>query len=602
MDTRVRVEFQPVGRRAVVAPGTSLLEAARAVGIGLQATCGGTGVCGSCRVRVVTGRVSPVSHTELHELGRPAIALGIRLACQAAAESDLTLDLPADSLTAPQRLQVEAAETGVAIAPAVIPYDLELEPPTLEDSRADATRLRQALWGWTGEPVTIRQSVLAELSPMLRASGWRVRVAVHSRAGRRQVVGVMPVRRKLLGFAVDIGTTKVAMYLVDLEAGTTLASTGVMNPQVAYGEDIISRLAYVSQHADGAALLQRQLLDCLRDGLEDLCRAAGHEASQVVGNTVMHHLFAGLPTAQLGVAPYVAAVSDPLAIPARILGLPLAPGAEVFLPPTIAGFVGADHVAMLLAADAHLRKGTVLALDVGTNTEISLLTANRLLTCSCPSGPAFEGAHLSSGMRAAPGAIEAVVIHDGRIHVRTIGDRPAVGICGSGILDATAAMLSVGMLSERGNFQKDHPLLSDGALLLAPASAPGGRAVTVDRRDVMEVQLAKAAIQAGIGTLLASAGVTAELIDAVIVAGAFGSYLDVRSAIRIGMFPAIPVERYHQVGNAAGLGARQMLLSAERRRIAEALALRAEYLEVSTRPDFTERYLKALWFRGTRRC
>lgn len=601
MDTRARVEFQPIGRRAEVAPGTSILEVAQAVGIGLQATCGGTGVCGSCRVRVVTGRVSPVNHTEIDELGRPAIAQGIRLACQATVESDLTLDLPADSLTAPQRLQLEAAETGVEIDPVVVPYDLALEPPTLEDARADATRLQQALWGATGAMVTIPQPVLAELSPMLRASGWRVRVAVHSRAGRQHVVGVIPAQRPLLGLAVDIGTTKVAMYLVDLEAGTTLASTGVMNPQIAYGEDIISRLAYVSQRAEGAALLQQRILDCLRDGLEDLCRAAGHEASQVVdavvvGNTAMHHLFAGLPTAQLGVAPYVAAMSDPLPIPAWRLKLPLAPGAEVFLPPTIAGFVGADHVAMLLAADAHLRKGTVLALDVGTNTEISLLTANRLLTCSCPSGPAFEGAHLSSGMRAAPGAIEAVVIHDGRIHVRTIGDRPAVGICGSGILDATAAMLSAGMLSERGNFRKDHPLLSSGALVLAPAPAPGGRAVTVHRRDVMEIQLAKAAIQAGIGTLLAFAGVAAEMIDAVIVAGAFGSYLDIRSAIRIGMFPAIPLQRYHQAGNAAGLGARQMLLSAERRRIAEALALRAEYFEVATSPAFTERYLRALWF------
>jgi len=602
MHRPLKVEFQPTGRRAEVSAGTSLLGAAQSVGIALQATCGGIGVCSSCRIRVVAGAASKVTESELAELGPGSIASGYRLACQAHPVTDLRVEVPADSLTTSQRLQLEAAESRVELDPMVVPFDLTLDPPSLADIRSDASRVRQALWGTTGGTTSIGQPVLAQLPKLLRDSGWQVRIALKTKEGRRRAVAAVPRGTRLLGLAADIGTTKVALYLLDLETGETLVSAGALNPQISYGEDVISRVAFASQTADGAVLLRRRITDCLREGIEDLCRRSGTDPRHivdavVVGNTAMQHLFAGFPTEQLGVAPYIAAVSDPLSIPARELGLPLAADAGVHLPPNIAGFVGSDHVAMLLAIDGHLVKGPVLALDIGTNTEISLIHGARLVSCSCPSGPAFEGAHLTSGMRAAPGAIESVVIANDGVHVRTIDDVPAVGICGSGILDTTAQMLAAGMLDRRGNFKKDHPLLQHGLLVLAPPP-PGGEArpVGVHRRDILEIQLAKAAIQTGIATLLEYTGVLPAAIEEVVIAGAFGSYLDVRSAIRIGMFPPLPRERFRQVGNAAGLGARQMLLSAERRRVAEALALRAEYLEVSTQTSFASRYLKALWF------
>jgi uncharacterized 2Fe-2S/4Fe-4S cluster protein (DUF4445 family) len=274
--------------------------------------------------------------------------------------------------------------------------------------------------------------------------------------------------------------------------------------------------------------------------------------------------------------------------------LGVAPDAQVHLPPGIAGFVGSDHVAMLLASGVLASNGTALAIDIGTNTEISLRRGDRLVCCSCPSGPAFEGAHLAAGMRAAPGAIEAVRIRGEQVLIRTIGDQAPIGICGSGILDAVAEMRSAGMLDPRGNLRKEHPLLEGGVLTLAPPEN-GRRAVAVHRRDVMEVQLAKAAIQSGIATLLGHLGIEAEAVDEVVVAGAFGTYLDVRSAIRLGMFPALPRERFRQVGNAAGLGARQLLVSQARRREARALARRVEYLELGAQPGYTDRYLKAMW-------
>jgi uncharacterized 2Fe-2S/4Fe-4S cluster protein (DUF4445 family) len=602
MHRPLKIEFQPTGRRAAVPSGTTLLGAAQSVGIDLRATCGGIGVCGTCRIQVVAGATSKATESEFAELGPKGIAAGYRLACQAHPLTDLRVEVPADSLTTSQRLQLESADSRVELDPMVVPVDLTLDPPTLADVRSDASRVRQALWGTTGGATSIRQPVLAELPTLLRDSGWQVRIALRTNEGRRQAVAALPHGTRLLGFAADIGTTKVAMYLLDLEGGETLGSTGALNPQIAYGEDVISRLAFAGQTADGAALLRRRITDCLREGIEELCRRCGADRRHIVdavivGNTAMQHLAAGLPTAQLGVAPYIAAVSDPLSIPARELGLPLASDATVHFPPNIAGFVGSDHVAMLLAVDGHEVKGPVLALDIGTNTEISLIHGARLVSCSCPSGPAFEGAHLTSGMRAGPGAIESVVIADDGVHVRTIDDVPAVGICGSGILDTTAQMLAAGMLDLRGNFRKDHPLLRHGLLVLAPPPPGGqGRPVGVHRRDILEIQLAKAAIQTGIATLLEYTGVPPEAVEEVIIAGAFGSYLDVRSAIQIGMFPQLPRDRFRQVGNAAGLGARQMLLSGERRRIAEALAVRAEYLEVSAQSSFASRYIKAIWF------
>jgi len=600
-----QVNMQPVGRRAEVTPGMTLLAAAQSAGVELASLCGGVGVCDSCRVRLVSGELTPPTLEEESWFTAEELAQGYRLACQAEPLGDVKIDIPPESLTTPQRLQVEGQIARVPLAPAVVAYDVRIPPPALDDLRADTARLQDALAA-LGAPVPLRFSpaVLGEISTILRQQDWSARVALHG----QEVIAILPTGGTLAGMAVDVGTTKLAAYLVDLHSGDTLAKTGAMNPQIAYGEDVVSRIGYAGSLAGGRQVLQHRLVETLNQMLDDLLSQAGLVHAQVVdavvvGNTAMHHLFAGLPVEQLGHAPYVPAVSQALDLRASDLGLKLNPGAYVYLPPNIAGYVGADHVSMVLATETHQAQRTTLALDIGTNTEITLNHAGRLLCCSCASGPAFEGAHIRDGMRAAPGAIERVQINGGQhtIRIQTIADQPPVGICGSGILDAIGEMLTAGVLDRRGALVASHPLVRrrDGLneFVLAEASRSGhGRDVLVTRRDINEIQLAKGAIRAGIEILLAEAGIIAEEIQDFIVAGAFGTYISIPNAIRVGMFPALPQRRFRQVGNAAGEGARQMLVSLHHRQLAELIAHRLEYIELSSHPDFTNEFSHRLFF------
>jgi uncharacterized 2Fe-2S/4Fe-4S cluster protein (DUF4445 family) len=324
----------------------------------------------------------------------------------------------------------------------------------------------------------------------------------------------------------------------------------------------------------------------------------------LVGNTCMHHLALGLPVTSLGLAPYVPVLSDAYDLKARDLGLDLAPGAGVHLLPNIAGFVGADHVAMVLATGIHEADRVTVGLDIGTNTEIVLAAGNRLLSCSCASGPAFEGAHIRDGMRAAPGAVERVQLVDDRVEYQTIDDAPPVGLCGSGILDGVAEMLRIGVLRASGAIVPgSHPRVRGSGrtaeFLLVPAGERGApRDVAITRKDVNEIQLAKAAIRAGIEVLLSEAALEAAQIEKVVVAGAFGTYLDVGSALAIGMFPSLPSDRFMQVGNAAGMGAKMALVSRRSREVAQEIARRVAYIELTTNPRFVEFYTAALQLLG----
>ena len=594
---RISVAFEPVGGRAEVAVGTTILAAAHSVGIELASACGGQATCGRCRVNVVLGTVGSPSDSERVQLSVDELGAGTRLACQARVESDVRIDIPPDSLATTQRLQLEGEELDVELDPPVVALDVTLAPPALDDLRADASRLLEALG--PGD-LQIALPVLAELPERLRAEGWSARVAIHRPSA--ELLAVRPSGSPLLGLAVDLGTTKLAAYLVDLESGKTLARAGAMNPQIAHGEDVVSRIAY----ANTGAAARRTLHDFVVGAVDRLAGELYTEPAAiadcvVVGNTAMHHLFAGLPVRQLGEAPYVAAVSGALEIHAADVGLGFAPGATLYIPPLIAGYVGADHVAVLLATRTDQATGTVLALDIGTNTEISLTHGGRLWTCSTASGPAFEGVHISAGMRAAPGAIERVHYRDGSFFVQTVDDRPAIGICGSGILDAVAEALRAGIIDARGALTRSHPAVAqkDGqaACVIVPAALAGHRRdVAFTRADVGEIQLAKAAIRAGTDLLLAAAGIGISDLDRVVVAGAFGTYLDVRSAIRIGLLPDIPAERFRQVGNAAGAGAKQLLLSRMRRRAAVEVARRAQYLELTTHPAFADAFTEATKF------
>jgi uncharacterized 2Fe-2S/4Fe-4S cluster protein (DUF4445 family) len=526
-----QIDFEPLGRRGEVHPGQTLLEAAQSAGVGLASVCGGLGTCEECRVRLASGKLTPPTLIEEAALSKADLSAGFRLACQAEPLSDVKLDIPPESLTAAQRLQLDGQETQIEIQPAIC-------------------------------------------TP-----------GAH-------------------GLAVDIGTTKLAAYLVNLETGATVARLGAMNPQIAFGEDVISRIAYDGHEPGGARKLQSLLLDTLNNLLAGMCTEAHVNSNLVldavlVGNTAMHHLVTGLPVEQLGHAPFAPAVTGSLSIPARKLGLNLGPKANVYLPPIIAGYVGADHVAMLLATDSLRPQGkNTIALDIGTNTEISLTENCQVTCCSCASGPAFEGAHIHEGMRAAPGAIERARWSNGKILWQTIASQPPVGICGSGILDVVAALLDSGLIKPTGALKIDSERNQGIGYLLVPADQTGlGRELVVTRNDIHEIQLAKAAIRAGVETLLQEAGLIYANLDGFIVAGAFGTYLDLRSAVRIGMFPPLPLEKFRQVGNAAGVGAKQMLISVQKRLEAERLASRMGYVELTARPAFTSLFMEHLSFK-----
>ena len=595
-----RLDFEPLGQRFLCSEGMLLLDAARQAGVQIVSLCGGQGMFGCCRVRVVEGKVPDPTPQEQALLSPEELSDGYRLACQLRVIDDLRIDIPPESLSSLQRTQVEGQELPVELDPTVQPFELQLTPPTLTDLRADADRLREATAAAASQPhIQIEWSVLHDLPSRLRAQEWRTVAILRD----KEVIALLPPGKVPLGLAVDVGTTKLAAYLVDLTTGRTVAAQGAMNPQIAYGEDVMARLTYVRQHESGAAELQAAVVGALNGLFQELCRKAGRGCDQVVeavvvGNTAMHHLLLRLPTHQLGEAPYVPAVSEPLDVKARELGLSLAPGAYVHLLPNIAGFVGADHVAMLLASPIGNSERRVLGLDIGTNTEVALRANGRFLTCSTASGPAFEGAHIRHGMRAAAGAIEHLRIVNSSVEYQTIEDRAPVGLCGSGVLDAVAQMRLAGVLNERGGFNDtDRVRGGEGGpeFLLVPAAESGiGRDIVLTRADVGQIQLAKGAIQAGINVLLDEAQLQPGELDGVIVAGAFGTYIDIDSAIAIGLLPDLPRQRFHQVGNAAGMGAKRALLSRSERRRAQQLATQVDYIELTTDPRFSTQFTEAM--------
>jgi uncharacterized 2Fe-2S/4Fe-4S cluster protein (DUF4445 family) len=411
-----------------------------------------------------------------------------------------------------------------------------------------------------------------------------------------------------LGLAVDLGTTKVAGFLINLETGATLAADGIMNPQIAYGEDVMARLGYALEGEQGYRRIQEVAIEGLNRLAATLAGKAGVtttdiEEAVIVGNTAMHHLLLHLPVEQLARAPYVPALTTPVEVKARSLGLNFSPGAYVYLQPVIAGFVGGDHVAMILGSRIDVARKVTLGLDIGTNTEIVLSYGGKMLSCSCASGPAFEGAHIAQGMRAITGAIAAVRLSDdGReVYWESIGGVPPLGICGSGILDAVAELYRTGVINANGRLDLNHPRVRRPAgggpleFLLVPAEETGiDSDLVVTQKDIGEIQLAKAAIASGTLLLLEAAGLTVDDLEEVVVAGAFGTHLKLESAIAIGMFPKLPLNAFRQVGNAAGTGARLALLSMDERRRGETIARQVGYIELITRPSFRDVFMKSL--------
>lgn len=597
------VDFQPIGLRGTCEAGLSLLDCARHLGVDLVNLCGGAGKCGQCIVQVIDGDATPLTENEKNVLSAEDSGRGYRLACEAVPLSNVRVSLPPGSLTAPQRTQVESIGSLAAPEALVAICDIKLAPPGSGDLRSDYRRLTDELLKMKGiSGISMCPEVLCELPAHLRNNAWEARVVLRE----KEIIGLADKTDRALGLAVDIGTTKVAAYLVDLESGKTLASKGEMNPQINYGEDIIARFVYAQASAIRAQRLQKILVDALNQMTADLCSKAGVSRGNVfdvvvVCNTAMHHLLLNLPTDSLSRAPYLPVIDRAMDVKASQIGLKTAKGAYVHLLPNIAGYVGSDHVAMLLAVGILQEKGVCLALDIGTNTEICLSSRGRMSSLSCASGPAFEGAHIKCGMRAADGAIERLKIENNTIRYQTIGGKPARGLCGSGILDVLAQMYAAGAIEKSGRMNESHPLIKDNdgfkETVLVSKEQKDSRSsrITFSQKDVREIQLAKGAIRTGIDVLLATHHLKPIDIDKVFIAGAFGSYIDVHSAKEVGMLPEIPSERFVQVGNAAGLGSRLALISKVKREEAVQIAHEVNYIELAAFPDFSTIFANAMY-------
>lgn len=593
------VHLPALGRSIPAREDESLYAAARRAGVRIVGACGGRGSCGSCVVHIAEGRV--------HRDGEHPQKKWVR-ACRVQARSDLVLEVAPRSLAAVVRTDVEPGhDAALPLQPAVRALDVRLPPAGLDDLAGDLERLCRAL---PDPPRSVSHAAVAALPAIARENDWNVNIRLTAipDAGLR-LTGVTAPGAPLLGLAVDLGTTNVAAFLVDLANGRRLASLGLENPQVAWGADLISRINHAIKDRAAAEQMRMAALTAIDALAHDLTRAVGASTGDIAevvicGNTAMQHLLAGWPVAQLGRAPFIAATNAPVDASAGELGLRLAPGTPVHIAPGVGGFVGGDHVAALLATEPHWRQpGNTVVMDIGTNTEISLVRHERarpdIWSASSPSGPALEGGHIASGMRAADGAIEGVRIEHGALQLKVIGGGHPVGLCGSGVLDTLAALVAAGWIDVRGRIAGDQPAITtvDGVrgvtLAAEHADTP---AVRFTQHDVRAVQLAKSAIRTATRLLAAEAGLDETDIDRFVIAGAFGAYIRVEACIAIGLLPALPRERFVQVGNAAGLGVQQMLSSAERRRRAARLAAQCRYVELSSRSDFQKTFLHHIGF------
>lgn len=605
------IEFEPVGRRLEAEAGQTVLEVAREIFHqepgGVSAPCGGRGLCGRCKVRLAEGELMPPNENEKRLLGKEGLDMGYRLACQAMITGPAKLEIPPETLAGRQSLQLEGTGLSIVPEPAVNRYAIPLKATSLNYPYSVWQQAENFLYEIHGlSDLKLNAGLINRVGAL--AGDDPIMVTVRG----TEIINAFPAGNssKPLGLAVDLGTTKIAGYLVDLETGAVQAAEGILNPQIAYGEDVISRLAYA---LEGQTQYNR-IVEVLREGLDlllqKLCEKAGVapgyvEDAVIAGNTAMHHLLLKLPVAQLGRSPYVPAATLPLEINSRDLGLGMAAGAYVYLLPAVAGFVGGDHVAMILSSRIHEARGVTMGLDIGTNTEIVLARNGEMISCSCASGPAFEGAHIQQGMRAIDGAVSKVTFagKGNDVFYETIGDKPPLGICGSGVLDAVAGLYREGVVSHNGRLDRSHPRVRFGGerkvpefVLVSSEESGSPEDIVVTQKDVSEIQLAKAAIAAGMRILLEEAGLEAENIDRIIVAGAFGTHLNLESAIKIGMLPDLPLERYQQVGNAAGDGARMALLSLPERKRAEEIARKIKYIELAAMPRFSNSFLNLMRF------
>ena len=633
------VVFTPSGKRGRVPAGTPVLDAARRLGVDLDSVCGGRGICSKCQVAPAYGTFSKHGVTaapdalsawnavEARYEAKRGLKPGRRLGCQARVMGDVVIDVPPESQVHRQVVRKSATLRAIEMDPATRLHLIEVAEPDMHEPAGDLQRVAAALAAqWDIPEVTCDVSLLAKLQPALRKGGWQATVAVHSphSGATPRLLEIWPGLHEggLYGLAVDLGSTTVAAHLTDLDTGEVKASSGIMNPQIRFGEDLMSRVSYAMMNPGGAA----EMTAAVREAIDTLGRAIAGEAgidpaliveTVFVCNPVMHHLLLGVDPVELGQAPFALATSQSLELEARDLGLgAINPRARAYVLPCIAGHVGADAAAVALSEEPWRAEELTLVVDVGTNAEILLGDTSRVLACSSPTGPAFEGAQISAGQRAAPGAIEAVRIdpETKEPRVRVIGcdlwsDEPGfeaavgpggvTGICGSGIIEAVAELRMAGLMDESGLIgsaaQTGSPrCVSDGrtqAYVLFDASAEGGSRVTVTQGDIRAIQLAKSALYAGARLLMDQRGV--DRVDRVVLAGAFGAHISPRHAMVLGMIPDVPLDKVTSAGNAAGTGARIALLNRAARAEIERRVREIVKVETAIEPRFQEHFVAA---------
>ena len=626
------VVFTPSGRRGRVPVGTPLLQAARSLGVDIDSVCGGRGLCGRCQVLLAEGdfakhgvrsraeHLSPFGAVEEAYCRQQPMAAGRRLSCSAQVLGDVVIDVPSDSQVHRQVVRKAAEAHDIELDPVVRLHYVEVQEPDMHDPSGDLRRLEEALdfeWRLTGLACDVR--VLQQLQPALRKGGWKVTVAVH---GGSQIIAVWPgFRERVYGIAIDVGSTTIAAHLCDLSSGEVVAAAGTMNPQIRFGEDLMSRVSWVMMNPGS----EKDLTDIVRAAINDLAAEVARQAgiaredileATFVGNPIMHHLLLGISPVELGGAPFALATDSALTLWATEIDFAIHRNARIYVLPCIAGHVGADAAGVVLAERPDLSDATTLLVDIGTNAEIVLGNRSRLLACSSPTGPAFEGAQISCGQRAAPGAIERVRIDpvtlEPRIRVigcelwsnepgfaEAIAGTGVTGICGSGIIEVIAELYLAGVIQRDGTIDgalaaRNPRIHADGRThaYLLHGAGDGRTPLSITQNDVRAIQLAKAALYAGVRLLMERLGVDA--VDRIRLAGAFGSHIDVKYAMVLGMIPDCALGNVSSAGNAAGTGARIALLDRRTRATIESLVRRIEKIETAVEPRFQEFFVEAM--------
>ena len=602
--------LEPYGIKSNVKKGAKLLDALKTVGLSVRSECGGRGICGKCRVIIKdSSRVSDVVEVEKEHLSKFELDSGMRLACCSSVMHNATVLIPEESRAIARKFLLEGTGKHVTVDSAIRKFYARLDKPSLLDVRSDIQRLVDFLEDVYGLKISkVDYQVSKKIPDILRKAEWKVTVTVWDDS---EIISVEPgdTSREVYGIAIDIGTSKILGYLSNLINGDLIGVGYLENPQVIHGEDVISRISFASQGEDSLKEMQKLAIEGVNAVVRQVCRKSKCSSEHiyemtVAGNTAMHHLFLGIQPKYLGTSPYVPVVSDAIDVKAKELSIRVNLGANVHILPVIAGFVGADAIADIISTGIYKSSQLSLVVDIGTNTEIILGDKRELITCSCASGPAFEGAHIICGTKAVSGAIERLQIEPESFEVKyqTVGNTKPVGICGSGIIDGVANLLRCQLIDRKGIFVEQTPTPrvrtrnGEKEFVLVSQKEGATRDIVITQKDIEQIQLAKAAIYSGCSILMKKKRVQPENIKRMFVAGAFGNYINLDNAKLIGMLPDVSTKNIRFVGNAAGAGVRMTLISRKYRRKASLIRSKIRYIELASDPDFQTEFISAMFF------